>query len=91
MSVAAKGECAPATGDTCGGLTGKTCSKGYFCDFPSDMPACGAADATGTCVKAFEACDQVLAEVCGCDGQTYGNECTANAAGTDVAHTGACE
>jgi hypothetical protein len=37
-----------------------------------------------------EVCLQVFKPVCGCDGKTYSNSCTANAAGAVIAHDGAC-
>jgi len=37
------------------------------------------------------ACDKSLFPTCGCDGETHGNECDANAAGQDVADRGNCK
>ena len=88
-SVDHTGACA-SNAATCGGLLGKTCSTGYFCDFAPDM-ACGAADATGNCTQIPGACAADVAPVCGCDGKTYSNACAANTKGVSVASTGACK
>ncbi len=79
-----------ASGGTCGGLLGKACASGYFCDYPADM-ACGNADGTGDCKVKPDACTAQFDPVCGCDGKPYGNSCSANAAGTSVAYKGACK
>lgn len=95
VSVASEGPCAgdPSSGTVCGGFTAGPqveCPAGEFCRFAlGDI--CGAADATGICSTPPEACDTVLAPVCGCDGRSYGNECEANAAGTSAAASGECE
>jgi hypothetical protein len=90
VSVASEGECDTGTGGVCGGLLGASCSPGEFCKFaPGDF--CGAADATGTCSPIPEVCGEIFAPVCACDGQTYDNACSANAAGTSVVSEGACE
>lgn len=91
VSVSSFGECAPPPdGDTCGGLQGLGCAEGEFCAFAPEA-LCGAADQTGVCTPRPDACIQLFDPVCGCDGVTYGNACTAASAGVSVASDGECE
>lgn len=80
---------ADCIGSLCGGIVGAECSGDEFCDYP-DEALCGAADGAGVCRSRPMGCSGMFAPVCGCDGRTYDNACKANAAGTDVAHAGAC-
>ena len=45
---------------------------------------CLSADRQGVCMARPQACPQVYPPVCACDGNVYGNECSANAAGFDT-------
>jgi hypothetical protein len=72
----------------CGGFAGLTCDAGEYCDYANNT--CGAADQMGTCKTTPDACIEIYKPVCGCDNQTYSNECHAAGAGVDVAYEGQC-
>lgn len=73
----------------CGSRGLPECPEGSFCAFPPDAN-CGRADAPGVCARRAEACIQIFDPVCGCDGQTYGNACSASSAGVSVEFDGPC-
>lgn len=76
-------------GDLCGGNTGVRCGEGQFCDAASN--ACGWFDDPGFCTAVPSVCPRIYRPVCGCDGNTYGNDCARRAAKVQFDHTGTCE
>ncbi|HKP63737.1 MAG TPA: Kazal-type serine protease inhibitor domain-containing protein [Polyangiales bacterium] len=91
-SVRKTGECEGGGGGgrSCGGLIGKACPDDQYCDYAPDA-SCGAADQTGTCLPKPDVCADIYQPVCGCDDRTYGNECSAHAAGVSVVSKGECK
>jgi len=75
-------------GEPCGPGLGR-CGEDGFCAFPSD-DACGELGSQGTCTERPRGCKRDCPRVCGCDGRTYCNTCSARAQGAAVRHHGAC-
>jgi hypothetical protein len=81
-----------AGAETCGGFVGKMCGEGQLCQFKPGT--CGRFDMTGVCVKIPRFCPRVTGptiEVCGCNGQTYINDCERQKAMVSLAHKGKCQ
>jgi hypothetical protein len=73
----------------CAGFLGRACPSWLVCDITIPS-ACKGADLPGECKARPEACDDVWRPVCGCDGETYANDCFRLMAGAQIDHDGAC-
>lgn len=72
----------------CGGILDTPCSDGFFCEKPP--LTCGQRLRLGMCQPQPEVCTLQYEPVCGCDGETYSNDCERMAAGVALANEGPC-
>jgi len=79
---------AARVGAKCGGFAGLTCGRHEFCERPAGI--CFFPDVEGTCVHTPGVCNKIYRPVCGCNGQTYGNDCERQRAKVSKAHDGRC-
>ena len=75
-------------GQQCGGLSRIGCAGDLYCEY--EVGVCGREAEFGVCRPRAELCAMVYRPVCGCDGETYSNACSAAAAGVSVEHEGEC-
>lgn len=76
----------PGVPQSCTNIT--DCAMGELCRFPDGT--CGAQGEPGVCQPAPEVCTLQFLPVCGCDGATYGNRCSALAEGVSIFAETAC-
>ncbi len=73
-------------GPRCGGADNILCGDEEFCRVQDGCDP----EADGVCRETPTSCSEVDDPVCGCDGETYLNQCMADMAGVPVRHTGIC-
>ena len=91
LASAGSGSAAAAgLGKICGGRLGIPCDRGLFCDF--HIGTCGSFDAEGTCVRIPRFCARKITfrPVCGCNDNTYPNNCQRQQAVVSKRRDGRC-
>jgi hypothetical protein len=88
VSCSANAGNAAKLGERCGSFVGGYCVPGLWCD--RDPGQCGLAERRGTCVKVRQLCFQLYRPVCGCNGNTYANDCHRIRVQVAKKHDGKC-
>jgi hypothetical protein len=64
------------------------CGGTQLCELA--IGACATMDPVGTCMSKPTSCDPTISAVCGCDGNSYANDCQRQAAGVSKWANGSC-
>lgn len=78
----------PGKGEPCSGEQVPGCAPGLFCKFAEGV--CLEEGSSGICEEVPQLCTLDYSPVCGCDGRTYPNACSAYAASVSVRYAGEC-
>ena len=74
-------------GQTCGMIPEFNCDQGLWCD---PLPGkCGPRE-RGKCIKVPQICTETHKPVCGCDGNTYSNNCERRSKMVGLKSNGPC-